>query len=298
MSVTTDGFITDIENLEYKLNRLPGAKTPLLKLFQKLRGELNDDEANNAALEIKHKSKGIISYSTRGQVGQEQGIKATTGFQSSEYSNGEIVTIFKEVLRTREKEFEYTQARARSAKDVFTKGGHVTILHRDQKVRLLYDNRRSIIEPKGFVGYDMSNRLLDSVPFKDGVTCYQRRFLSRFAFKTPYLKASPISIASKSQYRSYFEIAARNLVKGYLAPQPCFKLRGDEFASYKTLSDFIYAFEQPKSERISYSKQAISNIKHRRIILRPVPKTRENLAFARYIQTKLPHFDIDSFLKK
>lgn len=58
VSVTTDGFITDLENLEWKLMRLPSEKIPLLTLFRSLREELHD---NPQALEVKHSGIGIVS---------------------------------------------------------------------------------------------------------------------------------------------------------------------------------------------------------------------------------------------
>lgn len=58
---------------------------------------------------------------------------------------------FKNTLKSAEKKFfEYTQTSLRTAKDMFKKGGHVTPVLKDKKVRLYYDKRRKIIEPKNF----------------------------------------------------------------------------------------------------------------------------------------------------
>lgn len=294
VSVTTDGFITDVLNLEDRLSELPEDRTPLLALFKKLRGELNDNHNDLTALELKNKSRGIISYSTRGQLGLELGIKATTGFQSFGYSHKELVSIFTEGLKHREKEFEYTQSRTRSSKDVYKKGGHVTLQHKDQKVRLLYDNRRNIIENKDFDGYDMSEHFFDSKPFSTTHECLYRRFLSKFSHTKPYIKTSPVRV-TRSSYRSYVEIAARTFIKGYLAESPCFGLRGDEFPYYKSIISFIKGFDLTKGMKIT--KQSLSNLKHRKIILRPVPKTREVIALITEIKKIIPHFDETTFIK-
>jgi hypothetical protein len=275
VSATTDGFITNISDLEERILELPEGKTPLLRMFKKLRSELNEDPNVDMALELKNESKGILSYATRGQLGLDKGIKATTGFQSFGYSNDELVTIFKDVLSTREKEFEYTQARTRSSKDVFKKGGHVTMQYKEHKIRLIYDNRRSIIEPKDCVGYNMSNKLFDSKPFTTKEESLQRRFISKFAFKTPYLKTSP-QRNYRTGYRSYIEIAVRSFIKGYLAKTPCFGLRGDEFKFYNNLISFIKGLDLSKDMKMS--KTSLSHLKHRKTVLRPVPKTREVLS--------------------
>lgn len=65
---------------------------------------------------------------------------------------------------------------------------HVTMTMRDQKVRLIFDNRRQIIEPVNFTGYDMSDKLFDSLPLDSKETCDRMRFMSNFAYKLPYLK--------------------------------------------------------------------------------------------------------------
>jgi hypothetical protein len=177
------------------------------------------------------------------------------------------VKLFKEVLKGSEKFFEFTQKRLRSAKDIFSKGGHVTAVYKDQKFRMLYDNRRQIIEPKGFTGNDLSNCLLDSKPLLNFVQAKKRRFLSKFPFTFSYNRQSSSMVGSK--YKSYIEIGIRNFIKGYVAKERYFGLRGDEFKTYRELKAFIYDFESTKAVKLSnikISEQSISNLKHRRLI--------------------------------
>lgn len=67
VSVTTDGFITDIESLESRINKLPLNERPLFKKYQELRGELTtdpnkpDSPSDPTALELKSTSIGVIS---------------------------------------------------------------------------------------------------------------------------------------------------------------------------------------------------------------------------------------------
>lgn len=54
VSVTTDGFITDVIDLETELMNLPIEKRPL---FTKYRGLRNDLSGNSTSLELKTKVK-------------------------------------------------------------------------------------------------------------------------------------------------------------------------------------------------------------------------------------------------
>jgi hypothetical protein len=58
VSVTTDGFITDIENLEELIINKTQDKFSLFKEFKKMRKTMS---GNDIGLELKHEGKGIIS---------------------------------------------------------------------------------------------------------------------------------------------------------------------------------------------------------------------------------------------
>lgn len=59
VSVTTDGIITDVENLEETiLKSLPPEETVMLRKFRELRESLSGD---STALEVKTQGKGILS---------------------------------------------------------------------------------------------------------------------------------------------------------------------------------------------------------------------------------------------
>lgn len=58
VSVTTDGFVTDIPDLEMKVQSLKGESKSLLHEYKLLREELSGDPTG---LELKHSGPGIIS---------------------------------------------------------------------------------------------------------------------------------------------------------------------------------------------------------------------------------------------
>lgn len=275
--------------METELLTLNSEDIPLLLMYRDLRFRLNGERE---AIEVKNTGIGIVSWTTRGQLGIQSYIKATTGFQNQGYDHSELVTVFKDCLKGKDKYFEFVQQRLRGAKDIYLKGGHVTRNIRDQIFRLFYDNRRQI-EHNKLEDFDMSNKLLDSIPLISSDECLRMRFLSKLPFTLPYNKNT--SRRKVSKYRSFLDVAVRNFLKGYLAKEPLFGLKGSEFDRYQDIMSFIYGFELAKDIRLS--KQSISNLKHRRIIFKTVPQTKETIAFAQYIKEKIPGFSSIDFFK-
>lgn len=162
VSVTTDGFITDIEDLEDKLLTLPIEDIQLLTKYRSLRLDLTNGKSPEG-LEIKTYGKGVISWTTRGQLGLESGMTATTGFQinkkgDSKYRD-DLVTQFKDIIKNKHKSAEYTYKSQRGGKDIFYKGGHVTTKLKERVFRLHPNNRRKLVDS---ITYDYSKFLLDS----------------------------------------------------------------------------------------------------------------------------------------
>ena len=287
VSVTTDGFITDLVDLENKLLTLPEEDTILFTKYRNLRFELAN-ESN--ALEVKSSGRGILSWSTRGQLGIESTMVAATGFQRLGYEKRELLELFKSTLNSKEKFFEYTRKSLRSAKDIFKKGGNVTVTLKDQAFRLFYDNRRKIIEP-------LQRRqdkllLLDSEPLRDIYHCKSLRFLSKFPITLPYYKNNNKISAN---YKSSLEVGVRNFIKAYYCKNEKFGLNGFEFRYAKDMVSFIYDFKSNKDIKVSI--HSISKLKNRKMIWHPVPPTKENIQFVDYIKSKFPYFREDLFLK-
>jgi len=135
VSVTTDGFLTNLDGLEEKLE-----SKFLYNEFKNIRMRLANE---NTGLELKNSGKGIIAWSTRGQIGIESNIIATTGFQHNSFVSKEaFLKGFLEVLKSETKTLEFTQSRLRTATDIYKQGGHVTMIYRDQLFRMHFDNRR------------------------------------------------------------------------------------------------------------------------------------------------------------
>jgi hypothetical protein len=126
----------------------------LLKYYRILRSLFSGDPA---AYELKGtESEGILSWCTRGQVGNsDRGILAATGFQARGRRRREIYSSFKEVM-SGQKELEFVQTSLVGAKELYERGGHVTMNYRDQSYRIVYDNKRQVIKSE--------SKLQDTMP--------------------------------------------------------------------------------------------------------------------------------------
>jgi hypothetical protein len=94
-------------------------------------------------------------------------------------------------------------------------------------------------------------------------------------------------------YKNNLEIGVRSFIKGILGE--LYGLKKSDFCNYQQIIDFIKEYEP--ANNLKLSKQSISNLRNRRMILKNVPRVPEVEGFALYVRTKMPHFDFDSFFK-
>jgi hypothetical protein len=278
VSVTTDGFITDFPNLD----RIPS--TALVTEFKKMRKFLSGDET---CLELKNSGKGIMAWTTRGQLGLDSNIRATTGFQHNIYNKENLVHIFEETFKSETKTIEYIQSRLRSAKEVFKNGGHVTMLYRDQQFRMHFDNKRVLHGAR-----DIDFSLLDSKPLnsvQDGET---RRYLARLTITKQYSKYSN-PIRKELKYKKVEDVAVLNFVKGLIQEPPMFNLHRVGLGKNKDIVSYLKSF----NPKIKLSENSIAALKKRPIKLKSIPKSKESINFVEYLRQKFKDFDHDSFFR-
>lgn len=280
VSVTTDGFITDIKDFESNLK-----VSFMFNKFCELRDILSGDDTG---YEVKTSGYGVISWSTRGQLGIGSNIKALTGFQMKKYTRQELIDLFTLKMSSSDKAIEYVQTSLRSAKDIYKHGGHVTMMQRDQIFRLNHDNRRIIINEVGD-SVDFSGTLLDSKPVKNVGESENLRYLMRLSRNSLYNKGT--SGQSRNKYKSGKELIVRSFLKALLHEPPKYNLYND----FKTYSEII-TYLQEYDESIKLTKQGLSHLKNRKMIFRVVPRTDESVRFTEFIKHKYPDFDVDAFL--
>jgi len=217
ISATTDGFITDIEDLENKILSLDDDSTKIhLHLYRYVRGVLTYDDltktSDNRGLEVKKvESNLILSCKTRVQFGlTDGGISAATGFQTSKLEKNFIIDCFSNIITRVDmnKRIEYIQTSLRSASDIYNKGGNVVLVYKDRSFNLEYDNKRCIIE-------NNSSSLLDTKPW-DNIVGYEKiRVLKSSVINPVYVKG--LSTGQSKVYKTHLETCVRSFIKACLA---------------------------------------------------------------------------------
>lgn len=287
VSVTTDGFITDLEGLESKIVR--GDTNILLKKYRSLRKFLSVDCIEDA-LELKTSGKGVISWTTRGQFSLDGKILAATGFQTKGLLKEDLECLFKNTLSGEDRIIEFIQGSLRSAKDLYMQGGQVTKIYADRIFRLEFDNKRVLNIPVDLKnGRDFSNVLLDSSPPKNVESVDGLRFLSSYHKSLSYNRMT--SGVGRTKYVNNLDLAIRNFVKACIKETPGYNLQS--FDNYQELINFV------KSYKPSYkiSKSSISNLKNRKLVVKGVPKNPDTLAFVEYVKLKFPEFNVAEFFE-
>lgn len=288
VSVTTDGFLTNIDRLDEKL-----VSKYLYGEFKNIRMLLANE---NIGLELKNRGKGIIAWSTRGQLGIESKIIATTGFQHRVYTTKEeFLKGFLGVIKSETKTLEFSQSRLRTATEIYKKGGHVTMLHRDQLFRMHFDNRR-VLEVESTIPPTIE-LLIDSKPLTSVSQGKNLRFISRLSKNKLYAKytsegKSKISISSRNKEE---EVIVRTFIKGLLSTPPRYKLNRLELISYTDIIDYI----QKYNPLIKITENSLAVLKLRintkGIQWMPVKKSMKSQEFVLFVQQQFKEFDVDEF---
>lgn len=294
VSVTTDGFITDVIDLENKI--LNHKNINCLNLYKEIRRFLTTFEDTNTdfddrALEVKNvEDLGIITWKTRGQLGfTDGGITAATGFQTRDLDKSFLTSEISRVVKTNSiKNIEYIQKGLRGANDIYKHGGHVVVKYSDKSYSFEYDNKRRIIENEGCI--------LDSVPWHS-ISEYGKIRLLKTTITKPVFSKGYIESQSKS-YKSYIETSVRGFIKACLSNNENlrFGIPFNSFKNYKSIIDFIHGFEPAKEVKMSIS--SISKLKNRNVISRTVPRTPENELFILYVKEHFKDFEVDRFFKE
>ena len=278
VSATTDGLITNIENLEDKaceyFKKNWKGKSILLE-FKKIID-------NQDAIEVKNEGKGIMSWCTRGQLSTDSSIFAATGFQKGNLSLEEVYELFLEKFKEDNKELYFIQNSLRSGKDIYKHGGNVTNVYSDKVFRLLYDNKRLIDEN------DKIDNLYDSKPLNS----VDESSLIRYMAKLPRTKQYTINSGSAyaSKYKNSQDLMIRNFLRALLADQ--LNLKSNVFKTYKDIIDFLKGFDKT----INYSENSISQLKRRGKFVK-VRKMQDASRFVDYILEKFPDFNHEEFFK-
>ena len=149
-AVTTDGFVTNIENLEEKVLSLFAKinyKNSFLQDYRNIRQKLSKDPS---ALEIKTSVRGLIQWTTRGQIScdpQNPFIAAMTGFQKNQFKHDKNVEMVTNSMNSNNKIF-YLQKRLTGALENYKNNSQVSMLSHLSVFRTIFDSKRNLIPSK------------------------------------------------------------------------------------------------------------------------------------------------------
>lgn len=279
ISVTTDGFITDCPDTT------GFEKLLFSSIYSQARLNLCND---GSILECKYKErKGVISWSTRGQLGIDSKLKAATGFQVNSLNRDELVTLFEESFKNRQI-IHYLQFSLRSAKDIFKYGGSVTGKYQEKDFKLVFDNRREIScidnlsgDYEGFI----------SEPWNNVESCKLARFISKMGRRkyseNSFLPSQDL-INDKS---SYHKMAVRMLIRAFYHSESIF----DHEFTFVIERKFVKA--EMMEFGIDVTLNYISKQKQARFVKNAVPQVKKTIKLISRVKEKYPYFKEYQFFK-
>lgn len=292
ISVTTDGFLTDIEDLEDKFleyhKKNNSFDSILLPYYKELRKWLTEGK-NDRALELKHSGKGILSWCTRGQISEGANLMAMTGYQRGSNTISDVYKLVEETMGSEEKSFMFLTKQLRSAKEIYLHGGQVTMKYSDQIYRVMYDNKRFIIDEIEGKRLDPTETLLDSKPLEKVEEGRLLRYVSNLPKSVAYAKTTSIRMGNK--YHKTNELVYRNFVKALLNNE--LNLDLNQFKNYKEIVEFVKIYWPDSKISTNY----IAQLKRRGNYVK-VPRNDFSLGFVDYVKERFPNFDSENFLEK
>lgn len=305
ISATTDGFITDADEAELKLDG------PMASRFQALCGRVAPDAK---MLERKHKVRQLVAMKTRGQLTAlpfdgEEIILAKAGVSpdvEKEKQNDYMLDLFMarqagQLTETR----PFTPFREQWVHDV-------DVVRETRKVtlNLEYDMKRRLCNPRIVSVHGGEHIALDSVSWNSLEECERARAIFKgwrekrciktlddfedwddhyqFALVRDRLqKTGLIGIGVRATDKGVVDVFRRLFLRAY-AQRRCSLERT---MSYKELADWLTARGYPTTT------DELKNAKRARFIEHAIPATRRVLALAEVIEAGFPGVEISKFLE-
>jgi len=190
-------------------------------------------------------------------------------------------------MESAEKSNIFIERTLRSALDICKHGGSVTEQLKEKVFRMLYDNRRRIID----IPIPGKGSLRDSNPVNDVEEASLNRFVGRLNSSTSYNKNTHTNVLS-NKYKGGLDIGVRTFVRGLFSKS--YNLDSNCFKNYSEIVDFIKTYDKS----IKINENIISTLKRRSVEKRLISKTPEMESFVQYLQTKYPNLDVKAFYGK
>lgn len=235
VSVTTDGFCTDVDDLESRMLKLDSDSIYFLSRARKCRLVLTDvkgSKADPSAYELKCCVKGIVQWCTRGQVSINEGagvngmamtnqvegygeIAATTGFSRRGMSHKELSGLLYATFVSK-KELSFVQKSLVGANENYKRGVECTPSLSVRLYKMKFDGRREVVIPesikKVFVetGKMPVDMLYDTKPFVRANNSSLHRGMMDTYKQSKYTSFTPRLLPSTKEYESFNERSVFN----------------------------------------------------------------------------------------
>jgi len=293
ISCTTDGFLTNIADLENH-----PFKGELAGMYKESRSLLT---GSSKLLEVKHISKGVMSWSTRGQLGlgDDSKLAAITGFQRKLLSVQELQDLVSKVFETGNYSLTYIQQSLSKARTSFDYG-HVTRTLREQIFNFEHDGRRLL----DTVEYLPCNDLVDSSPHNNIGEALEARahikaLKSKYDGSSNYTpNSSRIStnakLAQAGVKGQFLKAAILMFIRGYYGK--ALGINNHELLDPSALKDLLRDFLRTtglKTDLNLNNSKFVRNHVNEPFLAHNIPKTQATLLFAKYIANIFPGFDTD-----
>lgn len=308
VSTTTDGFITNIKDLENKLNNLTEKENYLFKLFSESGASLTRKPTVSLEIKAETQAEGLISWTTRGQFSQDGRIRAATGIQTRHTPAKYLNALFNAAMASEAKTIDFIQSNLTSAKDSYLYGSQVFMNYADRKFRMGFDHKRLIIPSTAIsvnsndndsVNNTINNStnnpaiagLLDTKPLLYSQMAKDLRNVDKFNRTVVYNKFTTKS--NNTKYKNNLDLVIRNFVRGWLLFHS--ELNLPKYKSYNEIISFVKG-HQPE---FKISKSSIANLKNRPlgIVFRELDGGNPLIKdFLDYVEKKYPDFDKKKFL--
>lgn len=212
-----------------------------------------------------------------------------TGYQKGSNSISDVYELVNKTMDSEEKSFMFLTKQLRSAKEIYLHGGQVTMKYSDQIYRVMYDNKRFIIDKEGEKELDPTKTILDSKPLEKVEDGRLLRFVSNLPKTVSYAKTTSIRMGNK--YKKSDELVYRNFIKALLKDE--LNLDSSSFKNYKEIIEFIKIFWPDCRITENY----VAQLKRRGNYVR-VPRTEMSTNFVDYVKERFPNFDSENFFEK
>ena len=305
ISATTDGFITDADETELKLDG------PMASRFHALCGRVAPD---TKMLERKHKVRQLVAMKTRGQLTAlpfdgEKIILAKAGVSpdvEKEKHNDYMVDLFMgRQAGDKTKTRPFTPFREQWVDDA-----DVVRETREATLNLEYDMKRRLFNPRVIAVHNGEHIALDSEPWKSLDECERARAIFKgwrekrciktiedfedwddhyqFSLVRDRLqKSGLIGFGMRATNKGIVDVFRRLFLRAY-AQRLCGLTRT---MTYKELADWLTSHGYPTTT------DELKNAKRARFIEHAIPATRRVLALARVFEAGFPSIEISKFIE-